>query len=280
MTAPRRLALAGGLAGLHFFVSVCAAGDSAGAPLAGAEQPLIAIIIDDMGYRRAEGLRALELPGALTYACLPHTPWGADFAERARASGREVLLHLPMESQHGLPLGPGGLTASMNETELTASLALAVESIPGASGINNHMGSHLTRQPQPIHWLMAWLAERHGDLFFVDSRTTPGSVILEVAGEYGVSAVARDVFLDHPAGDPAAVHARFEQLVARAHASGTALGIAHPHPATLDALAEALAELHRHRVELVGVSALIEARVGARRQAALQSPRGQAAMIR
>ena len=44
------------------------------------ERPVIALIIDDLGNLRGEGLRALELRGPVTYAFLPHTPHAAGLA--------------------------------------------------------------------------------------------------------------------------------------------------------------------------------------------------------
>ena len=43
----------------------------------------IAVIIDDMGYRKEAGEQALALPGALTYAFLPQTPYAWQQATRA-----------------------------------------------------------------------------------------------------------------------------------------------------------------------------------------------------
>ncbi len=60
--------------------------------------PRIAIIIDDLGYGLAAGQRALDLPGPVGYAVLPVTPRGKALAEMAHAGGKEVLLHLPLQS--------------------------------------------------------------------------------------------------------------------------------------------------------------------------------------
>ena len=62
--------------------------------------PRIAIIIDDLGYNRELGLRALALPAELTVAILPHAPRARSIAEAARESGKEVLVHLPLEAMN------------------------------------------------------------------------------------------------------------------------------------------------------------------------------------
>ncbi len=51
----------------------------------------IVVVIDDLGFRDAEGQRAIALPGAVTLAILPHTRFGAGPARAAHASG--ILRH-------------------------------------------------------------------------------------------------------------------------------------------------------------------------------------------
>ncbi|MEN8167956.1 MAG: divergent polysaccharide deacetylase family protein, partial [Pseudomonadota bacterium] len=82
-------------------------------PGAIASKPRIALIIDDLGNHRSAGEAALALPGPLTYAFLPHTPFAREQADKAHAQDKEVMLHLPMESHHGERLGEGGLTLKM-----------------------------------------------------------------------------------------------------------------------------------------------------------------------
>ena len=97
---------------------------------------------------------------------------------------------------------------------------------------------------------------KHGNLFFVDSRTTTATVARQLAVEYGVPNSSRNVFLDNDP-NPEAVRAQFRKLVAIAKRDGTALGIGHPFPGTLNVLAEELANLHRQGVQLLPVSRLI-----------------------
>src|SRR6185437_15537576 len=59
---------------------------------------LIAVVIDDLGNSREEGRRVVALPGPVACSILPHTIDGPEIADQAHAAGKEVLLHLPMES--------------------------------------------------------------------------------------------------------------------------------------------------------------------------------------
>ena len=227
---------------------------------AGAGEPgpvALALIIDDMGNQRDWGEAALELPGEVTYAFLPHTPHAADLARRAHARGRQVMLHLPMASAEGNPLGPGALTLHMDEAEFKETLADNLAAIPYVAGVNNHMGSLLTRHPGAMTWVMQALRQRWPGLFFVDSRTAPETVALDVALEQGVPATRRNVFLDNER-DPEAIRIQLERAVALARREGSAVAIGHPYPETVAALKRLLPTLAGRGVRLVRASRLIQ----------------------
>jgi len=225
------------------------------APSAQAAEARIAIIIDDMGNGLREGRRALALPGAVTYSFLPQTPHAVTLAQAAHAAGREVMLHLPLESEDHRRLGPGGITAGMSSAERDAILAEDLAAIPYVSGVNNHMGSRLTAEQGAMEWLMQRLQER-GNLYFVDSRTSSHSVAYHTAFTRGLPALQRDVFLDHRPTH-AFISRQFEQLLREARRWGSALAIGHPYPETLGFLEQALPQLAEQGVELVPVSTLI-----------------------
>jgi uncharacterized protein len=218
-------------------------------------RPVVSLIIDDLGNDRPAGLEAMELPGAVTYSFLPRTPFAARLAELAHVLDKEVMLHLPMESVDSLPLGPGGLKPHLGHEAFVESVDRSIASIPHAAGVSNHMGSLLTRQRQPMTWLMQTI-QQHSDLYFVDSRTTGASVAAQVAEDTGIPNATRDVFLDHEPSE-AAVTAQFHRFLRRARLQGTALAIGHPYPATLAVLRKELPRLAEYGVRLVPVSALI-----------------------
>jgi len=219
-----------------------------------AAPPAIAVVIDDLGYRSRDDRAALTLPGAVSFAILPFVPEARRLAGAARAGGREVLLHLPMEAEHDNHLlGPGALRDDMTHGEFVDAVQRALREVPYLSGVNNHMGSRLTRDAPRMAWLMAEL-RAHGGLYFLDSRTTPDSRAAAAAAQARLPHGTRDIFLDD---DPraAAVERQFEALLARARRDGTAIGIGHPHPATVGVLRRRLRALGG--VELVPVSTII-----------------------
>ena len=215
----------------------------------------IAIIIDDIGYSLPRGERALALPGPLTMAVLPFTPAGRALAELAPAQGKDVILHQPMESARGVASAPGTLTTEMDADELRATFARALADVPSAVGVSNHAGSRLTERSQPMDTLMREIHAR--GLFFVDSRTTTGTVALDTARALGVPAVKRDVFLDNELA-PAAIEAAFARALTIARRQGHVVIIAHPHDASLAFLERVLPEFPQPDAALVSVRELLE----------------------
>ena len=219
--------------------------------------PRIAIIIDDLGYQLTSGHRAVALPGPVVCAILPGTPGAAQLAKAAWERGKEVLLHLPLQSvdRHGAS-EPGSITLDTTREAFADTFETAMRSVPFAVGVNSHRGSLLTRHPGHMSWLMEEIL-RAGGLYFVDSYTTHRSVALQIASEQGVPAIKRDVFLD---SDPAPekVEQEFERLKALARERGLAVAIGHPYPATLAFLERAIPALVQEGIELVPLRELID----------------------
>lgn len=220
------------------------------------DQARIAIIIDDVGDREVEGTRAVELPGPVAVALLPHRPHTRSLAQRAHDAGKEVMLHLPLAAVSGRELGEGAIELDTTEPEFRRLFRENLDAVPHAIGVNTHMGSLLTRHPGHMSWLMSEIRGRAG-VFFVDSYTAVESVALTSAKSAGISATRRDVFFDTDA-DAAAIEVQFERLIALARERGVALAIGHPYPETLAVLERELPRLAARDIELVSVRELIE----------------------
>lgn len=219
----------------------------------------IAVIIDDIGYSGPLGERAIALPGAVTYAVLPHTPFGTELAELAHRHSKEVMLHTPMSNLAQQPLGPGALTDALSKEDFIATLKGNIDAVPHLQGINNHMGSELTGMQTQMQWVMEVLKER--GLYFVDSFTTAQSVAGDAARQQAIPTTTRNVFLDNEttAED---IDREFQRLLQTAREKGTAVGIGHPYEETLDYLEKALPTLAQENIELISVSAMIRLQQG------------------
>lgn len=214
----------------------------------------LAIIIDDIGYNLRLGQRTLNLPGNITIAVLPFTPHGSELAEYAHQQGKEVMLHIPMSNHHNYPLGPGGLVSGMQKAEFLTQLRQNIANIPHVSGANNHMGSQLTEEIEPMGWLMAELKVQQ--LYFVDSRTSVHTQALLQAQAIGLPSNRRDVFLDDHRNKQH-IHEQLLKVLDKARQQGNAIAIGHPYPETLEVLEQLPALLKKYQVELVSASQLI-----------------------
>jgi uncharacterized protein len=215
----------------------------------------LAIILDDLGYDRAADDSLLALPFPLTVSVIPHLPLSSEVAEEAHRRGDQVLLHLPMESEsQDVKQESVELRVGMNPQQVESVLAGMLETVPHATGVNNHEGSRATADSTLMEELMPALRER--GLFFIDSRTTTSTVAYEVAERSGVPAASRKVFLDdNPAKE--AIEAQLNLAARDAVRDGSAIAIGHPHPATIAALAAMLPQLQARGVRLVFASDVV-----------------------
>jgi polysaccharide deacetylase 2 family uncharacterized protein YibQ len=221
----------------------------------GDDRPMIAIIIDDIGYNQYPDSEVVNLPVPVTCAFLPDTPYAKKLAHEASLNGMEIMLHLPMQSMNGQKLGPGGLELDMSERQFKTSLDTSIDSLPNVRGINNHMGSLLTQHPGHMSWLMHELKMNPG-MYFIDSRTTSQTVALQVAREYGIPSLKRDIFIDSIPNDEDYARKQLELAYETAQKKGYAIAIGHPFEATINAVRE-MAASSENKIHFVTVSHLI-----------------------
>lgn len=203
-------------------------------------QAIVVIIIDDLGNNLDLGIQAINLPGNISYAILPHTPNAAALANAVSAANKEVLLHAPMSNQQHQPLGPGGLTYKMNKKDFIKTLRNAIDATPHVRGVSNHMGSQLTTMPEQMKWLMEELTRQN--LYFVDSRTSVETVAAQTAERYSIPYLSRNIFLDNKP-EASAIDLQFKRLLKKARQDGLAVGIGHPYKETLAYLEKMLPTL-------------------------------------
>ncbi len=227
-------------------------------PVRPVERGRLALIIDDAGYDLSALQPFLELPIPLAVAVLPNLPNSAEAARRVRGAGKELLLHLPMEPEGDEDPGPGVLLTGQSAAEIERLLDAALESVPGAVGVNNHMGSKATADHAFMTGLLDAL-DRRG-LFFVDSRTTTQTVAASEAERAGVPYLARKVFLDAVDGG---IEKSLDAAVAAAARAGSAVAIGHVQTDGLAAILRRAADgMQRSGVRPTTLSALIVGREG------------------
>ena len=200
-------------------------------PFAAAENSArLSIVLDDLGYSLND-FQALSLPKEITFSILPFTPQGRRIAEQAHLQGRNLLLHIPMQAKsNNSKLGKGALMADMQEKEFKAVLKRSLHYLPYAQGINNHMGSTLTEQIEPMRWTMEVLQAQ--GLYFLDSRTSTQTTAESTAKILGIPALRRHVFLDN-IKTAQAMNKQLQRAIRLTQENNVVVIIAHPYPETL-----------------------------------------------
>jgi hypothetical protein len=214
----------------------------------------IALVIDDLG-RSVEDIETLERLGIpITYAVLPYESETSEVVAALHRGGEEILCHLPMQPVHGQNPGPGALLYGMDREELERATSAALAAVPGAVGVNNHMGSRLSADERSMRAVLGVLSTR--GLFFLDSRTSPESVGYRIASQMGVPTAERQVFLDSDMR-PEMVREQFLRTLKMAEKRGGAIAIGHPHSATLAVLAAEVPKAKALGYRFVTVSHLL-----------------------
>jgi polysaccharide deacetylase 2 family uncharacterized protein YibQ len=218
----------------------------------------VAIIIDDMGNSLESIEEVCRLKRPITVAVLPYSPLSRETATIARRNNLEVILHLPLESlfnEYDNSHTPGIIHSSMTPENVIATLEESLSQVPYIDGVNTHMGSKITSDPEIIRLILTQLKGR--GLYFIDSRTTAQSVAFDIAQRMGIPTAYRNVFLDSEINE-AFIRDQLIRLFEYAKQNGRAIGICHPSPETLKVLKEYFPLVDRYGLQPVFASEIVQ----------------------
>ena len=203
---------------------------------------VIVLVIDDFGYRNdniSDGFLNLSIP--ITCAIIPGHTASKKFAEKAVSYGKEVIIHMPMESEN---YSPGEdeykLLTSMTSELLENKLIQAFESLPEAIGMNNHQGSKATSDSKTMTVLASVLKDR--GKYFIDSRTSSLTIGEKTMISFGVPTARRNIFLDNN-NDLDKIEEQINKLANSAKKNGVAVGLGHARKNTLSVIEKVLPDL-------------------------------------
>lgn len=224
------------------------------------KRPRVAIVVTDLGFNNKATRTAIALPGAVTLAFNPYAPDLEDWVGKARAAGHEVLLEMPMEpvSYPRDDPGPHTLRTDLGEVANLERMQWVMSRFTGYVGVINHMGSKFTRSPKHLRPVMNELKRR--GLLYLDSRSGANSLGADVATEVGVPRSINNRFVDQVASRDA-IDRRLIQVENLAVKDGTAVGVGHTFPVTLERLTTWIAALEDKSIVLVPVSATVNRQV-------------------
>jgi hypothetical protein len=176
-------------------------------------------------------------------------------ATRVYKSGKPVLIHMPMEALEKRVENNGySLMVGMREKEIRERIRKAVQAVPYAEGMNNHMGSAATVVDTLLQ--AAFDELRQTGLFFIDSRTNSNTRAFRLAKKMGLEAGINDVFLDNEE-NLESIKQKMWQLGDLAAERGAAIAIGHPHRFTLEAIREIGPLLIQRGFQFVPVEELV-----------------------
>lgn len=187
----------------------------------------LVFVIDDAGMNAEYTKRYASLPFPLTIAVLPKLSHSKACAYIVRSSGKELILHQPMQSlNHNLDPGPGKISVDMSFSQISSIINENLAEIgPGVKGLNNHEGSEVTEDVLRIGAVLDVCLENK--IYFLDSRTTVNTKAPQAALERDMTIFEKSgPYIDNIVSREAMLKEIYKSLEA-ANKNGSAIVIAH-----------------------------------------------------
>ncbi len=158
----------------------------------------VAIVIDDFGYQwRAKHVQGfLNFPVPITLSIIPGHSFSKRIALKAKKLKKDYIIHFPMEPKLGsIEKELIKLTDTTSISTIEYMLERAFLEIPGASGLNNHMGSKSTSEYDTMDRFFK--VYKKYNKYFLDSYTASTSICREVCKRNKIPEKRRDIFIDN-----------------------------------------------------------------------------------
>jgi len=196
------------------------------------DHPKLVIIIDDVAYKWQ--IRAIKsLPWKVTPSIFPPSSRHPN-TPKLVTTLNHYMIHLPMEAIAYRYEEDETLKVSDSKERIGYIIKNIRELFPKAKFINNHTGSKFTSNISSMEKLFS-VTQKY-NFTFLDSRTTPKTVVPVVSKSFHKPYIARDIFLDNKA-DISYIKDQLKKAVKLAKRHGYAVAIGHPHTKTFKALA-------------------------------------------
>ena len=219
----------------------------------------VTLVIGGLGINRTLTARAInELPPEVSLSFAAHAPNLQSQINLARASGHEVLLELPMESEDFNPVEPGadytlrvgGGSAADNERNIDRLLSRA----SGYFAVTNYNGGLFLQRSDSVVPMMAALSKSGLGFVFDGSVTAPSLSTLANASRLPYLK-ASSLIDNNP--DSASINSELKRLASLASGGAAPVGFGFTYPQTIDAVAKWVTELEPQGLTLAPVSSRI-----------------------
>jgi hypothetical protein len=213
----------------------------------------VAVVIGDLGLNQVATDTAInKLPAAVTLAFSPYARDLKKWMDKAKASGHEVLIEVPMESK-AFPAedpGPLGLLTSADAKDNQEKLDTILKNAGPAIGVFDDEGSKFRESDANIAPVFATLKEKK--LFYVQGE--PGVRV----GEATVPSAVADVVLDERPFR-AAVDARLDYAERLAKYQGSAVAALSAKPIGFERLVLWIEQAQKKGIALTPISQVLTA---------------------
>lgn len=219
------------------------------------DTPRIALIIGGLGVSAKDTADAIaKLPGPVTLAFVPYGTEAAPVA-RARASGHEILLQVPMEpfDYPDNDPGPETLLTSLTPAQNVERLHWLMSRFQGYVGLINMMGARFTASEQSFGPVLQETEKR--GLIFVDDGSNPRSVAGRIAGADNLPFARAEVIVD-AVPTPGEIDRALGRLETAARDHHVAVGIASALPVSIAHIAKWAKSAESRGVLLVPITAV------------------------
>ena len=209
----------------------------------------LAVVIDDWGYtpNLIPFLEEIKFP--LNIAILPELDYSRTVNIMALNAGHEILLHLPLEPLSGEKmeerLEKVTIRKDMTSEEVREVLRRFLNGLQGVKGVNNHMGSLVSKDEDKLREIFRVLKKRR--MYYLDSKVIPDSVAPKVAKEVGIRCFQRDVFIDNK-DDEEYIKNQIRKGIKMARKKGYSIIIGHAKYHTLQVIKEMIPEIIEYTI--------------------------------
>ncbi len=220
------------------------------------DAPRVALIINGLGVSGTATADAIaKLPEAVTLSFVPYGADVAALATRARTSGHEILLQVPMEpfDYPDNDPGPQTLLTTLTPQQNIDRLYTVMGKIQGYVGMTNTMGARFTASEDSFAPILRETAKR--GLIFVDDGSNPRSTAARIAGANNMPFVHADIVLD-AVPTPKEIDRALDRLEMAARERSFAVGVASALPVSIEHIAAWAKAAESRGLLLVPISAV------------------------
>jgi polysaccharide deacetylase 2 family uncharacterized protein YibQ len=217
----------------------------------------IAIVVGGLGISTATTNEAIaKLPDSVTLAFAPYGNDLPKLAARARGTGHEILLQLPMEpfDYPDNDPGPQTMVSSATSEQNLDRLHWMMSRIQGYIGVTNYMGARFTATENAFFPVLKDIGKR--GLLYLDDGSSARSVAAKSAQETKAPFLKADIVVDISPnwGDIDSALAKLEMIAAD---KGYAIGTATALPVSVERIARWAKAAQARGIRIVPLSAIL-----------------------